>query len=223
MNLHLHLLTAGVPSLATQQKLRQSIHTALARIQRSLVSPHLIDIICYVNPQTTIPEIGIGGYTPNAQTIFISLDPHHPKFTPSIRVALPRTIAHELHHAVRWADPGYGQTLGEALVTEGLAAHFELEVFGGKPNLWDIAVRGQELLRLKKRAAGEMSTSRYNHNDWFFGSQKRHLPRWTGYSLGFQIVQKYLSKNRQSLPSRLVNVNASEILLRGLQTNTPSH
>ncbi|MES0476805.1 MULTISPECIES: DUF2268 domain-containing putative Zn-dependent protease [Citrobacter freundii complex] len=42
-----------------------------------------------------------------------------------------------LHHAARWQGPGYGSTLGEALVSKGLADHFSLELFGGEPELWE--------------------------------------------------------------------------------------
>ncbi len=212
MNVISHLLIAGNKKLTQRRALlQQVVRHALQRILPLLHSTHAVDVVFSVNPQATIPEFGIGGYTPNAHTIFISLDPKHPKFISSLKTQLPRTLAHELHHTIRWIDPGYGQTLGEALVTEGLAANFELEVFGKKPNMWDLAVRGKKLQQLYQRATRELRSSQYNHNEWFFGSERRNIPRWAGYALGFHIVQRFLSTHRQ-LPSDLVQTKSHKII-----------
>jgi uncharacterized protein YjaZ len=208
-----HFLIAGEDKLAKRLPLfKQIVRLTLTRVLPLLNSSNEVDLVFSVNPQATIPEYGIGGYTPNAHNIFISLDPKHPKFISSLKIELPRTLAHELHHTIRWIDPGYGQTLGEALVTEGLAANFELEVFKGKPNMWDVAVQGKKLQQLQARATRELHSSKYNHNDWFFGSERRHIPRWTGYALGYRIVHEYLRNDPKLKPSRLVAVQASEVL-----------
>ncbi len=208
-----HYLTAGDKKLTRRQALlHRVVQQALARILPLLRSSQEVDIVFSVNTEATIAELGIGGYTPNAHTIYISLDPKHHKFVSSLKLALPRTLAHELHHAVRWIAPGYGQTLGQALVTEGLAANFEQEVFGKNPNIWDIAVRGKKLQQLQKRAASELHSPKYSHQEWFFGSKSRIIPRWTGYALGYRIVHEYLRKHPQLKPSRLVNIRASELL-----------
>ena len=212
MKIKTYILRSGFTKAPLfQSAVHRSCIVAIKRIQRILNIQRNIDIVCYVNPQSTIPEIGIGGFTPNAHTIFISLDPNHKYFRHALRNALPRTLAHELHHAVRWLKPGYGQTLGEALVTEGLAAHFELEVFGGKPNAWDISVRGKKLNRLLTRSRPEWHTP-YNHNAWFFGSKERNIPRWTGYALGYNLVDQALKANPSWKPSALVNVPVSRII-----------
>ncbi len=39
--------------------------------------------------------------------------------------AFRRTIAHVVHRCLRMAEPGYGRTLGEALVSQGLAGQAE--------------------------------------------------------------------------------------------------
>ena len=75
---------------------------------------------------------GIGGCAPAPGQIQITLDPARYAPEPFIR-----TLVHELHHLIRWDGPGYGKTLGEALVSEGLAGHFVLQVLGGKPDPWD--------------------------------------------------------------------------------------
>lgn len=121
--------------------LRRVIQAAVRRTQSVLpLERQRVDMVVRYDPQSVIPEQAIGVYTPNSNLILISVDPGRGVFRRKFRLALPRTIAHELHHAVRWMNPGYGKTLGEAIVTEGLTAHFELEVFGGRPNPWDVAL-----------------------------------------------------------------------------------
>lgn len=46
---------------------------------------------------------------------------------------LPATVAHELHHARRWAGPGYGHTLVKVPISEGLAQWHEHTERGGPP------------------------------------------------------------------------------------------
>lgn len=208
----IHVLSAGFRRQGDVSKIRSLYEKAMQRIVRRLSIGQNVDVVFQVSPQATIPEIGIGGYTPDAHTVYISLDPSHKNFNLALREELPRTLAHELHHAVRWHKPGYGSTLEEALVTEGLAAHFELEVFGGKPNMWDNALRGQKLKRLLRRAQREFASSAYNHNDWFFGNEKRSIPRWTGYSVGFEIVKTSLRQHPQWSASQLVHAEASSVL-----------
>lgn len=39
--------------------------------------------------------------------------------------------------SLRLDGQGYGSTLGEFIVSEGLAGQFSLELFGGEPELWE--------------------------------------------------------------------------------------
>ena len=68
-----------------------------------------------------LPETGVHGYAPTAHYAELTLDPGNPQFALRWRSEVPATLAHELHHCRRWRGPGYGSTLLEALVSEGLA------------------------------------------------------------------------------------------------------
>nr|WP_274517589.1 DUF2268 domain-containing putative Zn-dependent protease [Pseudomonas sp. GM18] len=64
----------------------------------------------------------------------MTLDPDNPNLLPSLRTGtLHRQIVHEVHHCLRIAGPGYGWTLGEALVSEGLAGQFVRHLLGKRP------------------------------------------------------------------------------------------
>ena len=136
---------------------------------------------------------GIGGCAPAPGQIQITLDPS--RFAPDLFI---RTLIHEIHHLIRWDGPGYGKSLGEALVSEGLAGHFVLQVLGGAPDPWDLVAPSEGLMR---RASNEWSRRDYDHSEWFFG--KGSVRRWSGYGLGHRLIAEYLAQHPQENPVTL--------------------
>ncbi|WP_256390362.1 DUF2268 domain-containing putative Zn-dependent protease [Pseudomonas yamanorum] len=86
-------------------------------------------------------------------------------------------VVHEVHHCLRMAGPGYGWTLGEAMVSEGLAGQFVRRVLGSQPELWERALAPEELLSSPVELQLLQATY-YDHSEWFFGTGTR--PRWLG-------------------------------------------
>ncbi|MBM3578416.1 MAG: peptidase [Alphaproteobacteria bacterium] len=157
-----------------------------------------------------IPEKGHVGYTPKPGVVFITVDPDNPALKANVDASLERMFAHELHHAARWDGPGYGSSLGEALVSEGLAGHFVLELFGGLPEPWE-QLPESEIRVHATLAAQKWESADYNHEAWFFG--RGDLPRWLGYSLGFRLVGQFLSEHPGSGPSKLAVAQAQDFRL----------
>ncbi len=157
----------------------------------------------------SIPGYGVGGYTPNARSVLIWLDPTARNVPDLISRRLAWIVAHELHHSVRWRTPGYGSTLLEAMVSEGLADQFALQVLGGTTPPWTSALSTEDVASVHQRAASAMNVDGYDHAEWFFGSGS--IPRWAGYTLGFNIVRRYLESNPGSTPAGLVDIPASKL------------
>lgn len=130
----------------------------------------------------------------------ISIDPEHDKIQQEIYLEeeIQTSIAHELNHCCRWHTVGRSNTLLEALVEEGLAVHFAAEITGADPKPWCIAVQGDELEDLKKKAQEEFHREDYDHQAWFFGSEERDIPKWAGYSIAYSFVGNYLEKTGKS-------------------------
>jgi uncharacterized protein YjaZ len=156
-----------------------------------------VDVIVQAGKQV-IPETGIGGFSPSAELVYITIDPGHPTFPGVLDTEFLATLGHELHHCARHTGPGYGHTLGEALVTEGLATNFEVELRGGKAPFYACAVQGHDLELLAQRARPELRSSKYVHRAWFFGAAAKGFPRFSGYSLGFNIVAAYILRHATS-------------------------
>lgn len=154
-----------------------------------------------------VPEKGHMGYAPRPGAIFVTVDPENPALQANAESSFERMFAHELHHAARWDGPGYGSSLGEALVTEGLAGHFAQELYGEPLEPWELlpldVVRAQVKLALQ-----EWDRTDYDHEAWFFGAEDQ--PRWGGYALGFRLVERFLSEHPDSRASTLANVEARD-------------
>ncbi len=119
------------------------------------------------------------------------------------------SIAHELHHMARWQNVGYGETLGGAILSEGIATYYEKLISGWTPPWSNI-----ELTKLMVQAAQkEWDNNTYNHNDWFFEGK---LGRWVGYSIGYKIASE-LYKAKFSLEDSVkVHPKDARLLLDNL-------
>ncbi|HHR0680278.1 TPA: DUF2268 domain-containing putative Zn-dependent protease [Klebsiella aerogenes] len=154
-----------------------------------------------------IPEKGHLGYTPEAGVVYLTVDPENPVFAKNDAQSLERMFAHELHHAARWAGPGYGLTLGEVIVSEGLAGHFSLELLGGEPEPWE-SLQSDVVQDYSSLIHEYWDRTDYGHDAWFFGAG--NLPRWLGYTAGFSLVSSYFAASPHLKASMLTNINAEE-------------
>jgi len=190
-----------------EPQIRKILPIVVSAVERQIILPD-IEVIVEDKPEATIPETGMGGFAPDANRLFIRIDPEKESLRKNFEREFRSTLTHELHHCARWASVGYGTTLLEAMVSEGLADHFDIEVNGGDPKPWSVSVEGEELQELREKAEPFLN-SEYDEAEWFFGAGE--LPKWTGYSLGFAIVGDYIEHAGKSA-SELVNVKASELV-----------
>ena len=209
MSIKIHILSSSKdlkPFVMVLRSVTKSVEISI----KKFVPLNDIDVVFYVNPEGTIKEIGIGGYTPVANTVFISLNPKHPKFREGIKKELPYQLAHEINHAIRFRTPIPKETLFEAMISEGLADRFAMEITNRKnPPAWSVALTTKQKKELLKKASKEWNNSTYDHNAWFYGSTTKKIPRWTAYTLGYDIVADYLQRYPETPASKLVSVQAS--------------
>ncbi|MBN3965451.1 hypothetical protein IMW75_09175 [Pseudomonas gregormendelii] len=118
-------------------------------------------------------------------------------------------IIHEVHHCLRMAGPGYGWTLGEALVSEGLAGQFVRHLLGSAAEPWESAVNRVGLLCTPADRQA-LDATYYDHSAWFFGTGVH--PRWLGYILGDQMVEQWLAGAGDIDAATWINVPASLII-----------
>ena len=127
---------------------------------------------------------GVSGISRAPGVVELTLSPG--RFAPDPVI---RRMVRELHHLARWERPGYGRSLGEVLVSEGLAGHFVLQVMGGPPDGLDTVRPAQGAMR---QAMNEWARRDYDHGRWFGG--KGDLRRGTGHGLGHRMIAEHLAQ-----------------------------
>jgi uncharacterized protein YjaZ len=100
--------------------------------------------------------------------------------------------------------------LGEVLVSEGLAGRFVGRLFGSPPEPWERAV-DDEALRVNHPDLEALRSTTYDHATWFLGAEGLR-PRWLGYTLGYEIVGKWLDGAGEVDGITWINVPAHTVL-----------
>jgi uncharacterized protein YjaZ len=188
--IHVYILNAGQENFPKASTLRRIVYSTYDYVAKQMPIG-AVDVVIQIQPYLTLPEIGIGGYAPSANVCFIYLDQSHPQLFDSISQHLRPIVAHELMHCVRWSGPGYGFSLGEALISEGLALHFE-ETIRGEPPWYATALAVEDLQEAEREARINWSSRDYNHLAWFSPHASNGQRPYRGYSLGYYIVANYI-------------------------------
>ena len=185
---------------AQQNQVVQQITRAVDMVN-NLMEVENLSIRVVDDPNMVIPEIGIGGFNPSQSEVIISIDENFANFNISIDEELIPMMAHEMHHAKRRRTVGYGGTLLEAAITEGLADHFSMQVANTDPPIWSVFLTGEDLEHWIDIASSQWDAP-YDHGQWFLGTSNE-IPRWAGYSIGYKLVADYLNNNTDISPSDL--------------------
>ena len=174
-----------------------------------------------LDPKHTVPETGVGAIPdPGTGEAYLTIDDHSKiGFRKSLAIWLPASLARVLFLSSRIrTGPGYGVSLGEALVSEGLSDHFVAQAFPKTPALpWDHrAMTARQEAGLWKRAKPDLAIpGAYDHPLWFFGAGGRNaLPRWSGFTLAYRIVSPYLQIDCPRRPSRPTRRRSTNPTLR---------
>lgn len=146
-----------------------------------------------------IPENGAGGYTFSADFIRINIDDK--KATENL---ISENVVHELCHAARWGkNDEQIKSLFDGLIFEGLACMLEAEFVKDKPEktlfIKTILERiDKENEKILEKLHEQLDSNCYDYDAIFFNGNDE-LPRWSGYSLGYYLVKKYLEKTGKKI------------------------
>ncbi len=169
-----------------------------------------VEIRVMVFPERTLPTKGMSGAAPNSEQIYILLDPDHPRLTTSLSEEMVATLAHEYHHTSRKRTIEFGSCLFDAIVSEGLAEHFVMEVTGEQPP-WATPVGEESFAYWRSEAEKGWFNADYDYLAWFIGLNS-DIPRGTGYELGRRIIGEYLGAHPGERASTLASAPAKQFL-----------
>ncbi|AOF90121.1 DUF2268 domain-containing putative Zn-dependent protease [Sinorhizobium sp. RAC02] len=214
MRLNIHFLEAeGAlgPWHAALQTQADAVADRIAEIVSPKFGRHPVDVIIQYLPDETIPELGFGGSCFRRGLVTISLDPEASGFEDGLaRGIFRRTLAHELHHAMRWDACGYGLSLGEAFVSEGFADVFSCTVTGVSVPPWANTSIYADWAAVLDQAERERDSHDYDHAAWFFGTGE--LPRWAGYTIGYHLARLYGQANPEAAARGMIDTSAAAVL-----------
>lgn len=186
------------------------IEQALKECGRVLSCPQDFKIIVQYTEDSFIIEKmgGSSGKVEDELTMIIQVNTG----TPCWENSLKGSVAHEYNHLV-WQQIHKKTddiTLGDLLIMEGLAQHFEEGLAGNRP-AWATAI--------SKEKAQEVWESIEKHlkEDWdewwakisFEDNDK--YPLWSGYALAYMIIKKQIAKRGESWPE-LMKIKTEELL-----------
>ncbi|NJD11403.1 MAG: hypothetical protein FIB01_13520 [Gemmatimonadetes bacterium] len=209
--IYFHRSLAAVDSL--QPRLLAAIRLALDAIGR-VVPVSNVRIRVVVLPEAVLPAFGVSGVADSSR-IDLFLDPEHPNLRNGIQQALLPTIAHEYHHVLRNRTSAYGNTLYEAMVSEGLAEEFVREVTG-RPAPWTGSLPPDVRAHWRREAEAIWCREQYDQGAWFIGTGGT-MPRGTGFEIGADIVGEYLATHPGARPSALAGAPARMFLPNALR------
>lgn len=243
----LHRQSAGFPLDRDEQRCRDALETLAAagaweRMQRALDEaaavllaatpgfrpPDITVLLVLGDPGDAIfmePSLGVTGFGGISGYITITLWPY-----PQNLERVESTAVHELHHNLRYSPGGVvwdpmTVTVGEQVVSEGLADAFARQLYGddlgytriGVPSLHDDAV-------FAKVVSGLDVTGMQNFMAWVqgdtiaehFGATPVGLPTGAGYSAGNRLVDAYLAATGRSAAQAL-HIGSAEIIATALE------
>jgi len=209
MNIFLHKLNAHGKFDDLLTRLDSLFDEALECIGEKLPLDEINIDVVMSEGNFVIPEFGFSGYSPSSKQIMLFFDLNNDNLNSALNTEFIPSLGHEIHHCFRHKGVGYGDTLREALISEGLACHFETELRNGDIPFYANAINQDMIDVLHSRMLSETANLNYDHNAWFFGTEPDAIPLHAGYTLGYYIVSNYINKTGV-LASQLWNVSVSE-------------
>lgn len=166
---------------------------ALAHINALLPGAHSIITVNYARGSALITQAGVYGFTnPLTVRITAGFGPT-PQVTTreALRLWVPRALAHEVNHVVRiLKGPDFGSTLLPQLISEGMATAFDQAAFPGPVDPWTHAITPARECALWKEAKPQLGYTGL-YDTWMFGDKYLGIPNWTGFTIGYHIVNDY--------------------------------
>ena len=149
---------------------------------------------------------GVSGYTSDSQNILIFLSPQK-----DWSIALKNTLAHEFAHTKAFKHHQW-QTLLDSFIFEGLADNFRELAVGGKPAPWSLALSRVAAKKLFIKIKKFLNSKDDNLYSQIFLGYDRKYPIWSGYAIGYRIVESYLKNNKGKSWPEIFKLKPAEIL-----------
>jgi len=148
---------------------------------------------------------GVSGYCPWDNTILIFIN-----FVEGWEKQLEETIVHELAHALS-PFAKHDAPIGNWLILEGIAENFKDFILPGNQSEWTKTISEKESRKIFEEIQPILDQNNFEkYSEIFFGTGK--YPLWTGYTIGYYLVKRYLKKQESVDWKELLKMNPEKIL-----------
>ncbi len=170
------------------------------------------DTTIYPNFKWTEETDGVDGdaFSGGLLQLRIDLRDEIYKISHLLGAPLKATVFHECNHILRWQSVGYGSSLLEATISEGVATSYEKSVCSQYEIKHADYSNISELLKYYLERNKEEDEN-YDHAGWFFGKGNKY-PKWLGYRVGSYVVDQAMKNNPNMSYAELTKVSAEEII-----------
>ncbi len=154
------------------------------------------------------PDYGVGYSFADVDSVVFAIDPWLPELDEVLPERIPPLVAAALYEMARMRSIEMSEvTLLEEVVLMGLGAHFAEELLGAPVPPWFDAFPASQTEEIIDLARPWLDRSDYDYGHWFRGG-KTEIPLWAGYTLGYRMVEDYLSENPDQTAADLVDAPA---------------
>lgn len=192
-----------------KKKVWALVESEFAKLRTSWKGPN---VAIYIFPIAKGPIIKNGVAYKNGLFLFVS-----PQLEEEELKAL---LAHEYHHACRLRylnkDP-FEITLLDSLLIEGLAEGAVKEIYGEQYlSPWTKRYSSDEVKKIWQSHFLPVLKLKgvQQHRRYLYGDERRGLPLWIGYCLGYRIVESFQQANQKQNQRKLISTPAKEILAK---------
>lgn len=206
--------------LLINENVVQIVENALKKCNENLSG---IDTTVYILPAYPSNDFiknymnGVYAFTIGKGKILFQINPLSLKWKGDV----PYTVAHEYHHSIwtinnfKW----YGFNLLELIVFEGKADSFANILYPNFKANWNFALTNDEEQIIWNKIRTNLKNRNPNfHNKVLYGYYDE-FPLWSGYTIGYNIVQEFLKNNINISIEQWTNLSAKEILSKSNYEN----
>lgn len=192
--------------------LPQLMAGALTHVNALLPGPPTTIAVKIGNPSDLIPQQGVNGFTSPAtgQIILQVGRTAQSSLAQTLHLWFLRDLAHEINHSVRiLGGTGFGTTLLQETISEGIATAFDQAAFPGPPDQFAQAITPAQECTLWEKVKPQLGATNL-YNLWMFGGPG--VPHWTAFTIGYHIVNDYRDHHRNESWAQLTAASATAIL-----------
>jgi uncharacterized protein YjaZ len=193
--------------------LRRDLQAAFETVSALLPGPHTTVCILAADPQQTFVRDslhGVLGFAAGAGKVWLQMTPEG-----AWREWLAYVFAHEYHHSVwtaRHFTPARPFDLIRYLVFEGRADAFARLAYPDRQAPWTDALTPAQEAAVWKAMQPHLQTTSFPVMRRFIFGGNGQIPRWAGYTVGFRLVQAFLTRHPDWSVDRWTALDGHELL-----------